>query len=143
MYATVPTVFPGSVRRASAVSVGSCDAPAAGDGSRLGEAEVEDLRAMSGQEDVCRLEIAVNDASSVRGVQRVCEGDPHLDQVGQRQCASGQALLQGLALEQLHCDTRRIGPDIVDGADVGMVQRGGGTRFALEAVQRLLVGGFL
>ena len=48
------------------------------------------------------------------------------------------ALLEGLPLQQLHGDkVAAVGlPDLVDGADVGMVQGRRGPGFALEALQR-------
>ena len=57
----------------------------------------------------------------------------------------GDALLQRLSFEQLHGD-KRVAPvlvNIVDRADVGMVEGGGGLGFALEALERLMVLGHL
>jgi hypothetical protein len=43
-----------------------------------------------------------------------------------------EPLVKCLAFEQLHRDERRIGADIVDGADIGVVERGGRPCFPLE-----------
>ena len=50
--------------------------------------------------------------------------------------AAGQAITQGLALQQLHHDEGLafVLLDFVDGADIGMIQRGSGLRLALEAL---------
>ena len=50
-------------------------------------------------------------------------------------------MLQRAALEKLHHDERTsiLLADFVDGADVGMVERGGGLRLALESFQSLAV----
>ena len=47
--------------------------------------------------------------------------------------------MKGVAVDQLHDDEVRamLEPDIVDGADVGMMQRRDGFRFALEAREGL------
>ena len=59
------------------------------------------------------------------------------------QRAARDAVLQSHALEKLHGDegVAFVLADVVNGADVGMVQRGGGLGFALETAQRLRVSG--
>ena len=47
---------------------------------------------------------------------------------------------QGLAVNQLHHQV--IGADIVHRADVGMIQRGDGTHFAVESLAEALRGHF-
>ena len=53
------------------------------------------------------------------------------------------AVLQGLAFEELHDDEGLTVflVDLVDGADVGMVQGRSGARFALKAIQGLAILG--
>ena len=48
------------------------------------------------------------------------------------------AMLQRDALQQFHGDERHAGVlvNVVNGADAGMIQRGGGLRFALESRER-------
>ena len=61
------------------------------------------------------------------------------------QRAAGDAVLQGLAFEELHGDERLavLLADVVNGADVGMIQGGCGVRFAPEAAERLRIAGDL
>ena len=58
-----------------------------------------------------------------------------------RQRFSLDAVLEGIALHQFHGDEglAALLVDIVDGADVGMIQRRGGPGLALEALEGLLV----
>ena len=64
-----------------------------------------------------------------------------VEQLVGRQRPAVDAVLQRLALEQLHRDEgpAAVVADFVDGADVRVVQRRGGARFALESRQRLRV----
>ena len=57
--------------------------------------------------------------------------------------ATGDAMLQGRTIEELHDDegVPLVSADFVDGADVGMVQGGSGAGFAAEALQSLRVLG--
>ena len=52
-------------------------------------------------------------------------------------------MLQRRAVEEFHDDERLavLLADVVDGADVGMVEGGGGAGFAAEALQGLAVSG--
>ena len=52
-------------------------------------------------------------------------------------------MLERFAFQQLHGDERNVfeGINLVDGADVRMVERGGGTRLALKALNRLGIAG--
>ena len=87
---------------------------------------------------ICRLDIAVNDALAVRRSQRGCrllaEGN-HLVGTQWPSCL-GQILLQRLAVQQLHDQIRPpiLLAGVEDGADVGMAQRRGGARFAQETL---------
>ena len=58
MYAAVPSTVPASVRVAIAI------------GHELGQAEVEQLDALEGHEDVGRLQVTMQDAARVRLFQR-------------------------------------------------------------------------
>jgi hypothetical protein len=60
----------------------------------LGEAEVEELgRPALRHEDVCRLDVAMNDAGPVRCVERVRDVGGHDEQVGDRQRACAHLVL--------------------------------------------------
>ena len=98
MYATVPTVLPGSVssaRRRASLQV-DAPSPAAADG--FGEAEVEDLRPARGEENVRRLDVAMDDARAVRGIERVGQRDRDVDERAHVERSARQPLLQRLAL---------------------------------------------
>ena len=62
-------------------------------------------------------------------------GQGDVDEGGDGQRAAREGLLKRLAFEQFHRDERWIGPDVVDGTDVGMIERGGRARFPLKAFQ--------
>ena len=106
-------------------------------GGCLREPEIENLRAARSEVDVRRFDVAMHDALAVRGLQGVGNGecdvneDRHLDQ------AASESLLECLAFEQFHRDERWIDADIVDGADIGVVERRRRPRFPLETFQRL------
>jgi hypothetical protein len=111
---------------------------------RIGPArqpEVEDLGPAVGRDDdVGRLEVAVNDAVPVR----VDEGVGNLEAVTDDRLGGETAvrdqLRQRLAVDELHRDERSPvrRADLVDRADVRMVERRGGARLSQEAG---LVGG--
>jgi hypothetical protein len=52
-------------------------------------------------------------------------------------------MLQWSAFQVLHRDegAARIFPDVVNGADVGMIQRGGGLGFTAETLERIRIVG--
>ena len=89
-------------------------------------------------EHVRRLEVAVDDALPVRGVEAL--GDLHrvLDGLARRQPrAASQELLKALAHEQLldQVGSALLSSDVVQDDDVRVVERGGGSRLLLEAAQ--------
>ena len=108
------------------------------------QAEVEDLHlAVAGQEEVVGLEVAVHDAAGVRGGEpgRDLRGD--LERLARRQRAADQALAQRLAVEQLHRGEGDLAvlAEIEDRQDVRMRERRDRLGLALEARQRVGVGG--
>jgi hypothetical protein len=106
---------------------------------RLRQAEVQDLhRAVGPHLDVGRLQIAMDDALSVRGVERVGNLPGDRQRLVERQGAARDAPGEVLALDQLHDE--RVLFDAVNGRDVRMIEgreRGG---FALEPRPPLRVG---
>src|SRR5450631_1055963 len=108
-----------------------------GEASQLGESEVEDFDLPARrEEDIGGFYVAVDDAFGVGGVERVGELNAEVEQAIERQRTAGELRVKTLALQQLH---RNKGLAFlvfyrVDGADVGMVQGGGGARFELEAL---------
>ena len=98
----------------------------------LGEAEVHDLHvAALGQENICGLDVSMHDALRVRGVKGVGDLDTEIDNLVNLERAARDAVEKGLAFHPLHHDERLavVFTDVVHRADVGVVQRGGGTRF--------------
>ncbi len=110
-------------------------------GSRgLRDAEVEhfgDLAIIVGhEEDVVRLEVAVNDADAVRFRQRPAHlADDPQDVVGRHSADTLQTLAEIFAVEQLHRDVRRALKYAVieDLDDVGTAKLGRSLCLALEA----------
>ena len=108
----------------------------------FGEAEIEDFGvAALGDEDVGGLDVAMDDAFAVGGVERVGDLNGEIEQIVEFHGAAGDGVLQGLAVEKFHGDEGfAVGfADIVNRADVGMVQGGCGLSFSLEAREGLRV----
>jgi hypothetical protein len=99
----------------------------------LGQAEVEHLhRAVGLDLDVGWLQIAMGDAFLVGFTQRVtylpCDTQGFF---------KGKGSFRRLALDILH--DQKVGTDVEETADVGVVERGDGPRLALETLSELLV----
>ena len=110
----------------------------------LGEAEVEDLgMTLTGDEDVGRLDVPMDDPLRVGLGEGIGYLDAPLDDpvVGDR--LPRDLVFERLPFEQLHGDERDavVLIDLVDGADVGVVERRGGSRLAQEALERSFVFG--
>ena len=110
----------------------------------LGEPEVEHLhRAVGLDLDVARLEIAMDDALLVRGFERRRDLARDAQRLverksGRRARTLREQLGQRLAFDQLHHQV--VGPDVVQRADVGMIQRRHRACFPLEALGEALGG---
>ncbi len=147
--------FPAGLFRAH-VGGGSQDQPrAGGEGGRgggggqdrrgvvagrlpLGQTEVQHLhRSCGGEHDVSGLQVPVDDAALVGGLQGVGDLPADLDGLGHRERSPGERLGQGLALHQLQHQMggARVVLQPVDGGDVGMVQRGQDLGLAFESGQ--------
>src|ERR1043165_6461104 len=105
----------------------------------LGEAEVEDLHAAVGRdEEVLRLEVAMDEPLFVRDGERPGDLDGVVDGLRQRErrrIVVAEGLAQRLAFEQLHDDVRRAleRADVVDRDEAGMAERARGARLLLES----------
>jgi hypothetical protein len=96
------------------------------DGHHLRQTEVQNLGvAAFGHKDVCRLNVAVDDALLVRGVQRVDNVDCDFDHPIDGKRVFLHQVLQRFTLQELHGDERTAAffGDFINCADVGMVQR--------------------
>ncbi len=94
-----------------------------------------------GDENIGGLDVAVNDAFAVGGIKRLGNLNGYFEDGLNFHGAAGDAMFECLAVEKFHDD---IGfaiffADIVNRADVGMIERAGGFGFALEALERLRV----
>ena len=111
---------------------------------RFRQSEVHQLGAGFGQHDVRRLQIAMDDALLMRLVQGQCRflfRSSELDRAAAR--LSSRRVGESLAFEIFH--DQKIGAvlraDIVKGADIRMLKRGNGPRFALHALLQFRVRG--
>ena len=106
--------------------------------SQLGQSEVEDLdAAVFGDEDVVRLEVAVNDAFLVGRGEAVRDLHAVADREPERQRPAPHSLGEGLAFEQLgdQVGNTRVSSHLEYGEDVGMIQGRRGFGFDFEAPQ--------
>ena len=80
----------------------------------------------------------MDDPLGVRRLERVGDLDPDLEELPELEGPAPDPLGQRLALEQLHRDEvlALVLVDLVDRADAGVVERRGGARLALEALER-------
>jgi hypothetical protein len=101
----------------------------------FGESEIQQLyNAASGSEDVCWFEVAMNDAFGVRRLER------HSYLHGKPQGLSRweRLLVRGNNRRPVNVlNDQIIRSDIINLANIGMIQRGNGFRFALETLAEL------
>jgi hypothetical protein len=96
---------------------------------QLGDAEIQQLgRAFGRDQDVGRLQVAMDDARAVGGVERIADLASVLQDVVELEWA-----LERFSLDVLHHQIVRA--DVVQRADVRMIEGGDRTRFALEPVR--------
>jgi hypothetical protein len=83
----------------------------------------------------------VHDALRVRRVERIGHVEPELEDLARRETIGRDPAAERLALEALHHDERAalVLADVVDRADVRVVERRGRLRLALEALASGLV----
>ncbi len=98
-----------------------------------------------GDEDVGGLDVAVDDAFGVRRIEGVGNLNGEREQRVVLQRTSRHHVLQGQAIQKLHGDKALalVFANFVNGADVGMVERGGSTGLTAKALQRLRVLGHI
>src|SRR5690348_14101980 len=88
----------------------------------------------------------MNDATRVSGVESVGDFDAPVEEQIEGNGISGDAVFERSAFEKLHGDVRLANftrglANLVNRADVGMIERGGGAGFTLKAFEGLLVAG--
>ena len=102
----------------------------------LGETEVEDLHApFARDEDVLRLQVAMDDALVVRRGEAARDLGRVVDRLARRQRRAVDPRAERLAFEQLGDDVGSavVAADVVDREDVRMIEHPGRARFLLEA----------
>ena len=79
----------------------------------------------------------MNDALQVSGVKRVSSLNSEGQSFVERKRLTGDGVLEGLAVQKFHDDERMavFFADFINGADVRVIESGGGLRFALEAIE--------
>ena len=105
---------------------GRCGVISAATCTNLGQTEIENLRvAATGDEQIRRLDIAVDDSGVVRRLEGVGDLDGHRQQQVDLERVPSNAVLQRRPFEAFHHQERAaiVFADIVNGADVGVVQR--------------------
>ena len=111
-------------------------------GEKLGEAKIQDFDAAAvGNENVGGLDVAMDDALFVGGVESIGKLDADFNGARNGKGAEGDGFVEGLAFEQLHGDEGAaiLFFDGVNGANAGMIERGGRAGFAEETFEGLFV----
>ena len=91
------------------------------------------------------LDVAVDDPPRVRHIQTVSDLNRQVEQCFNLEGLAFDTVLQRLPLQQLHGNKglTLVLVNVMNGADVGMIQGRGGARFAPESRQGLRVSGQL
>ena len=113
-------------------------------GCDLGQSEVQNLGLPTcSDEDIRRLDVAVDDALGMRSIQSVGDLDREIERGSQLKRASTDAVFQRHPFQILHGDEgfSIVLADFVGGADVGMIERRCHARFTLKALQGLGIFG--
>ena len=99
----------------------------------------------AGHKQVGRLDVAMDDPLAVRSIECIGDLDTEREHHLQLRCARDDKILERGAFQEFHGDEAAslVLANLVDGADVGMVQSRGGTRLSAEALQGKCVAGQL
>src|SRR5215472_19272788 len=94
-----------------------------------------------GHEDVYGLDVSVDYASLIGGIERVGYLNSKRENLLDLHRLTTDSMLQRGAIEKLHHEEALIvmPADLMNRADIGMVQRGRRTGFAVKTFQRLLI----
>src|SRR5689334_23833 len=99
----------------------------------LRQAEIEQLRAGLRHQNIRRLEVAMSNSLAVGAVERIRDLDAQTKHLLHR-----QRTFQNLALDVFHHEVVRA--DVMQRADVRMIQRGHGLRLPSETLAEALGG---
>src|ERR1700693_6450703 len=132
---------PGLVRFASTVTVGAEVAPPNSVVVSLARPKSKTGLTFRRDEDICRLDVAMDDAFGVGGVESAGELHAEIEDGFDVEGLFRDQMLEGVALEKFHGDECAIFTlvDVVDGANVGVVESGGGASLATETFERLRI----
>src|ERR1700688_2635915 len=111
-------------------------------GKKLGEAEIEDFGlAAFGHEYVGRLDVAMNDASSVCNIESVGNLNSEIKNLLDGERSALDMVTESFTVNEFHDDERTVilFPNVVDGTYAGMIERGSGVGFAAETLQGLSI----
>src|SRR5262249_8523 len=94
-----------------------------------------------GNKNVGGLDVPMHDAPRVRGVQCVGHFDGNLKQLLHLHGLAPNSVLQGPALQIFHADEpfAVLFADVMNRADVGMIEGGSSASLAMESLQRLAI----
>src|SRR6185437_11683934 len=110
----------------------------------LCQAEVQNLGMTAvSYENVCRLDVPMDDAARMCRLKGVSDLNRQSHDLIDIQGMVADQMLQSLSFQILHYDERSavVLPNVVDGADIGVIETGSGLGLAPEAAERLLVSG--
>src|SRR5207237_9903693 len=95
----------------------------------------------TGQEKTCRLEVTVDDAPLMGGIEGIGNLQADIENLAAGQRLARNDVLDSLPFQEFHHNERvAIGfVDFVDGTYVGMVKRGRRSRLTLKSLQRLMI----
>ncbi len=94
-----------------------------------------------GHKNIGGLNIAMDDSLGVGRIERICNLDGQWQQNFQFERPSRNAVLQSHAIQEFHGDERLpvLLADVVNGADVGVIQRRSSLRLTLKPAKRLRI----
>src|SRR3984893_15413814 len=94
-----------------------------------------------GYEKIRWLDVSVDDPFRMRGIQRVGDFNCNVKELFKVHWATHDCVLQGHAIQIFHCDESFsvLVANVVDRADVGMIQSRCGASLTFESFQRLWV----
>src|SRR5207249_3313133 len=108
--------------------------------AQAGQAEIDHFDvAVAPDHHVVRLEIAMHDALLVRRMESERDLDGDVERFNDRQRTRADVLAQRRAVDEFHRDERRAVTlaDVVDGQNMWVIERRGGSRFVREATQTI------
>src|SRR5690242_5602094 len=96
-----------------------------------------------GDEDVCRLDVTVDDAFTVRSIKGIGNFNGQREQSLQIEGAAANTMLEGDTFEVFHGDEGAaiFLSDVMNRADVGVIQSGSSLSLALESGKGLRIAG--